>query len=120
MIRAYDLSEDGTVSNMRVFHDFYPGRSGDGMTVDSEGNLYVAAGFNRRRGTSETLDTEAGVHPRSTTSRTFRGGVTTTSLHLIERFTRVSPGTLMYEVTVEDPAAWTRSWTYAIPMVKSE
>ena len=62
MIRAYDLSEEGTVSNMRVFHDFYPGRSGDGMTIDSEGNLYVAAGLNRVRGTSETLDTQAGVH----------------------------------------------------------
>ncbi len=62
MIRAYDLAVDGTVSNMRVFHDFYPGRSGDGMTIDSEGNLYVAAGLNRLRGTSETLDTVAGVH----------------------------------------------------------
>ena len=62
MIRAYDLADDGTVSNMRVFHDFYPGRSGDGMTIDSEGNLYVAAGLNRLRGTSETLDTVAGVH----------------------------------------------------------
>jgi gluconolactonase len=41
MIRAYDLAEDGTASNMRVFHDFYPGRSGDGMTIDSEGNLYT-------------------------------------------------------------------------------
>ena len=62
MIRAYDLSDAGTVSNMRVFHDFSPGRSGDGMTIDSEGNLYVAAGLNRRRGTSETLDTVAGIH----------------------------------------------------------
>ena len=62
MIRAYDLSEEGTVSNMRVFHDFYPGRSGDGMTIDSEGNLYVAAGLNKLRGTSETLDTKCGVH----------------------------------------------------------
>ena len=62
MIRAYDLSDEGTVSNMRVFHDFYPGRSGDGMTVDSEGNLYVAAGLHRRRGTSETLDTPCGIH----------------------------------------------------------
>ncbi len=61
MIRAYDLSEESTVSNMRVFHDFYPGRSGDGMTIDSEGNLWVAAGLNRLRGTSETLDTRAGV-----------------------------------------------------------
>ena len=62
MIRAYDLSDEGTVSNMRVFHDFSPGRSGDGMTIDSEGNLWVAAGLNRLRGTSETLDTRAGVH----------------------------------------------------------
>ena len=62
LIRAFDLSAEGTVSNMRVFHDFFPGRSGDGMTIDSEGNLYVAAGLNRLRGTSETLDTLAGIH----------------------------------------------------------
>jgi gluconolactonase len=62
LIRAFDLAADGTASNSRVFHDFYPGRSGDGMTIDSEGNLYVAAGLNRLRGTSETLDTVAGVH----------------------------------------------------------
>ncbi len=62
MIRAFDLSPEGTASNMRVFHDFYPGRSGDGMTIDSQGNLYVAAGLNRLRGTSETLDTVAGVY----------------------------------------------------------
>ena len=62
MIRAYDLTEDGSVSNMRVFHDFYPGRSGDGMTIDAQGNLWIAAGLNRTRGSSETLDTEAGIH----------------------------------------------------------
>lgn len=62
MIRAYDLADNGTVSNMRVFHDFYPGRSGDGMTIDSEGNLYICAGLHNTRGTSETLDTAAGVH----------------------------------------------------------
>ena len=62
MIRAYDLSADGTVTNMRVFHNFYPGRSGDGMSVDVKGNLYVAAGLHRRRGTSETLDTKPGIH----------------------------------------------------------
>jgi gluconolactonase len=62
MIRAYDLTEDGSVSNMRVFHNYYPGRSGDGMTIDASGNLWVAAGLNQRRGTSETLDTKAGVY----------------------------------------------------------
>lgn len=61
-IRAYDLLADGTVSNERLLYDFYPGRSGDGMAVDAEGNLYVAAGLHRRRGTSETLDTRPGIH----------------------------------------------------------
>jgi gluconolactonase len=62
MIRAYDLQPDGTPVNMRVFHNFYPGRSADGMTIDTEGNIYAAAGLNRTRGTSETLDTKPGIH----------------------------------------------------------
>jgi hypothetical protein len=33
------------------------------------------------------------------------------NLHLIERFTRRDANTLAYEVTVEDPTTWTRSWT---------
>jgi hypothetical protein len=47
----------------------------------------------------------------------FRGGVTTESLNLVERFTRADDNTLMYEVTVEDPNAWAQPWTYRIPMV---
>lgn len=62
MIRAYDLAADGTLSNMRVFHNFYPGRSADGLCIDARGNLYAAAGLHRRRGTSETLDTKPGIH----------------------------------------------------------
>lgn len=61
-IRAYDLTPDGSLANHRVLHDFYPGRSGDGMRVDAAGNLYVAAGLHRTRGTSETLDTRPGIH----------------------------------------------------------
>jgi gluconolactonase len=61
-VRAYDLKPDGTVANERTLYDFYPGRSGDGMKVDAEGNLYVAAGLHRPRGSSETLDTRPGIH----------------------------------------------------------
>jgi hypothetical protein len=32
---------------------------------------------------------------------------------MIERFTRIGPGTINYEVTFDDPATWTRSWTAA-------
>jgi hypothetical protein len=33
------------------------------------------------------------------------------NLHLIERWTRTSPTTLEYVVTMEDPTVWTRPWT---------
>jgi gluconolactonase len=62
MIRAYDLLADGTVRNMREFYNFYPGRSADGMSIDSRGNLYASAGMHRTRNTSETLDTQCGVY----------------------------------------------------------
>jgi gluconolactonase len=62
LIRRYDLQADGTVRNMKVHYDFSPGRSADGMSIDSEGNLYASAGMNQLRGTSETLDTKTGVY----------------------------------------------------------
>ena len=62
LIRSYDLQPDGTVRNMRVLYDFSPGRSADGMSIDTQGNLYASAGMNQLRGTSETLDTKTGVY----------------------------------------------------------
>ena len=62
LIRSYDLEPDGTVRNMRVHYDFAPGRGADGISVDIEGNLYASAGMNQLRGTTETLDTKAGVY----------------------------------------------------------
>ena len=61
-ILAFDLQEDGSITNQRTLYDFYPGRSGDGMCIDQEGNLYVAAGLHNTRNTSETLDTRPGIH----------------------------------------------------------
>jgi gluconolactonase len=62
LIRAYDLRGDGTVTNMRVHYNFSPGRSADGMSIDSQGNLYASAGMGQLRGTSETLDTKTGIY----------------------------------------------------------
>jgi hypothetical protein len=43
-----------------------------------------------------------------------------TTLTLTERFTRVSPETLIYEFTVNDPATWTKPWTAQVPMTRSD
>jgi gluconolactonase len=62
LIRSYDLQPDGTVRNMKVHYNFSPGRSADGMSIDTQGNLYASAGMNQLRGTSETLDNKAGIY----------------------------------------------------------
>ena len=42
------------------------------------------------------------------------------NLHLVERFTRVEDGALLYEFTASDPATFTRPWTAQIPMKRSD
>lgn len=61
-IRSFELKADGTVGEDQTLINFYPGRSGDGMAIDEQGNLYVAAGLHKTRNSSETLDTQPGIH----------------------------------------------------------
>jgi hypothetical protein len=53
-----------------------------------------------------------------TDKTTFRGS--DENLHLVERFRRVDADTLDYQFTVDDPTSFTRSWTAAIPMTKTD
>ena len=53
-----------------------------------------------------------------TDKTSFRGAGA--NLHLVERFTRLDADTLEYRFTVDDPSTWTRPWTVAYPMVKTE
>jgi len=48
----------------------------------------------------------------------FRGA--SRNVHLVERFTRVDADTLLYQFTVDDPMTWTRPWSAAVPMRKTE
>ena len=47
------------------------------------------------------------------------GGQTDTHLRLVERFTRVSPQTLLYEATLDDATVWPRPWTFELHMQRS-
>ena len=41
---AFDIAQDGTLSNPRTHYSFGQGRGIDGMAIDVEGNIYGAAG----------------------------------------------------------------------------
>jgi hypothetical protein len=40
------------------------------------------------------------------------------NLHVIERFTRTNPDTVVYQFTVEDPTTWAAAWSAEVPMTK--
>jgi len=41
------------------------------------------------------------------------------NLHLVERFTRLDADTILYRFTVDDPTAFTRTWTGEAPLTKT-
>jgi gluconolactonase len=57
----FNLAANGSLSNQRVVIDFAPGRGGDGMAVDQQGNLWIAAGITRPRGPHESGDVPPGI-----------------------------------------------------------
>ena len=62
--------------------------------------------------TTNFLDNKTGV------GRNGNGIPTSEALRLIERFTRVDPDTMHYELTVDDPKIFTRPWKIAFPITQ--
>jgi len=61
-IWAFSLAADGSASGQRLVYDFGRARGGDGMRLDVDGNLWIAAGINAPRRATETLEYPAGIY----------------------------------------------------------
>ena len=59
---AFELSDDGSPCARRLVFDFDRGRGGDGMRLDVQGNLWVAAGITAPRRAGETDDVQPGIY----------------------------------------------------------
>ena len=70
-------------------------------------------GNSRGHWEGDTLVVETTKFLRQTS---FLRGATSANLRLVERFTRVSQETLLYEAAIDDPTVWSRRWTYQVPM----
>ena len=72
------------------------------------------SGDSRGRWDGETLVVETtNFSPKSN----FMGSAA--GLRLTERFTRVAPDAMRYEMTMSDPATWARPWTAEMPLKQS-
>ena len=98
----------------------------DSRIIPIDGRPHVGEGIRQWLGDSrgywegDTLVVETRNFSRKTNTRmtTVFGG--SENLRLVERFTRSDADTLDYRFTFEDPAEFTRPWTAAIPLKKTE
>jgi len=72
-------------------------------------------GYSRGRWEGDTLVVET---TNFSDQADFLGGGA--QLRVVERFARMNADTIDYRFTVEDPTTWTRAWTVAVPLVKTE
>ena len=89
------------------------------VPLDGRRPIYLPQWTGDSRGwwDGDTLVVETANFLRETS---FMRGRASANLRLIERFTRVSPETLLYEATVDDPTVWSRPWTYEVPMRRND
>jgi hypothetical protein len=83
---------------------------------------YFGHGVGHWEGDTVVIDT-VGFNERFWMATNPRGVVHTDRLHLIEKLSRPDFNTLKYEVTIDDPGAYTRPWTslpFLIPWNPSE
>ncbi len=59
---SFNIAQNGDLSGQRLIFDFGRGRGGDGMRLDEQGNLWIAAGIWLSRHPGETTDVPAGVY----------------------------------------------------------
>lgn len=84
-------------------------------TVD-EPPADTAMGFSRGRWEGATLVVDTrGLQPNWLDRA---GNLYTEAAHVVERFTKISNDAVHYEVTIEDPNVFTRSWTISMPLYR--
>jgi gluconolactonase len=59
---SFTVAPDGSLGDRRLIFDFGKGRGGDGLRLDSRGNLWVAGGIILPRNSGENTDVPAGVY----------------------------------------------------------
>ncbi len=61
-IWAFEVGPDGALGRQRLVYDFAKGRGGDGLRLDTRGNLWVAAGISYKRSAGEDTSVPPGVY----------------------------------------------------------
>ena len=85
------------------------------MTGEHLDNVDFWMGDSRGRWEGDTLVVDV-TDLNSETWLDMSGNFHSDALHVVERYTRTSPNTLLYEATLEDPKTYTKPWKIRMPL----
>ena len=106
-------SRDHAVVLMEMIHD--------ARVIPINGQAHLGAGVRQLHGDPRGYwDGDTLVIETTNYSKTGAFWNASIGLRVTERFSRVGPETLQYEITIDDPATWTQPWTVMIPLKRSE
>lgn len=107
---GFDVSETGALRNRRLICDFRQGRGADGIRVDMQGNVWMAAGIRTPRAPGEVTAVPQGIYVATPTGKLLgcipipEDYVTNLAFGGPERKTLyVTAGTSIYKVPVSGP-----------------
>ena len=93
----------------------------DARVIPIDGQPHLPGGIRQLHGDSRGhWEGDTLVIETTNYSKTGAFWSASTDLRVTERFARVGPDTLSYEITFEDPTTWTRPWTVMIPLKRSD
>ena len=117
-------NRDHVVIVMEWYHEARVIPLDDSAHPDRRIGLWLGDSRGRWDGDSLVVETAnylpkgyAGSHQRGTPQTWFHS-LNSEELVVTERFTRVGPEVMLYEVTIDDPPIWVRPWTVRMPMGK--
>jgi hypothetical protein len=100
----------------------------DARVIPLDGRAHLPAGVGQWNGDSRghwegntlVIDTTnfngKGWIASNAASGRIKGIPESASAHIVERFTRVDPDTILYEATIDDPNVYTKPWKVSIPL----
>ncbi len=95
-----------------MIHDTRIIRLGDGPRLPPQVRPWMGDSWGRWEGETLVVET-TNFHPLQGFS-----GNPSENLRVIERFTRISPETILYEFTVDDPSVYVEPWGGQLPMAR--
>lgn len=92
--------------------------------IDDKVKLYMGDSVAHWEGDTLVVETtnynDRGMIASSSAGGRLKGVPVTENLHVVERFTRVSEGTIMWEARITDPEIYTEPFTISMPLTRDD